>query len=280
MSRRSRALVVIPVYGHHQMTHALLADLERESDRADVVIVDNRGDYPARGGEEILRPGENLGWAGGTNYGTEARRQDHHAALIWLNNDTRLAAGFVAGLFRSWRATRAGLVGPFYDCHWLHQRDPMLPSVGDYRPRPEHFRAPFLDGTCMFVPAATIDRIGLLDTETFAPLGWGAEIDYCLRARAEGMDIVVTRLAYLHHERAVTARTVFEGGYEEYFGQAYPVALEGLRSKWGDSWQRDNGVDPETSQTAALTRHDRVPSLRRRLTRPWPASGHAATPTL
>ncbi|HWG72580.1 MAG TPA: hypothetical protein VG184_00850 [Acidimicrobiales bacterium] len=260
------------------MTHALLADLERESDRTDVVIVDNRGDYPTRGSESVLRPGDNLGWAGGTNYGTRERREDHHAAVIWLNNDTRLAAGFVTGLFRSWRTTAAGLVGPFYDCHWLHQRDQSLPPVASYRARRRHYRAPFLDGTCMFVPATTLDRVGLLDEDTFAPLGWGAEIDYCLQARAVGLDIVVTRLAYLHHERSVTAKTVFEGSYDEYVGMAYPVARAGLRRKWGDDWQVDNGVDPNTSQTAALTRRDRVPGLRRRLDRFQHFSGHATTP--
>jgi GT2 family glycosyltransferase len=257
VSATRRALVVIPVFGHHDMTHALLGDLDREKEQVDVVIVDNRGDYPRRRDEAVLRPGENLGWAAGTNYGTAERRQDHHTAFIWLNNDTRLAAGFVAGLFRAWESTRAGLVGPFYDCHWLHQRDPARPPVAAYRARRRHYRAPFLDGTCMFVPATTADQLGLLDAETFAPLGWGAEIDYCLRARAAAMEVVVTRLAYLHHERSVTARSVFQGGYDEYLEKAYPVALEGLRDKWGD-WQRDCAVDPSTSQTPAVTEKDRV----------------------
>lgn len=259
----SRALVVIPVYGHHATTHRLLADLEREARLFDVVVVDNGGDYPARSNETVLRPGSNLGWAAGTNFGTRAGRQDHHRALVWLNNDTRLSAGFVAGLFRAWRATGAGLVGPFYDCHWRHQRDPDRPDVASYRPRRLHYRAPFLDGTCMFVPAATADAIGLLDADTFAPLGWGAEIDYCLRARAAGLEVVVTRLSYLHHERSVTANAVFPGGYEEYLAKAYPVAVEGMRRKWGERWQQDNGIDTATSQTAALGDGDRLPGYPR-----------------
>jgi GT2 family glycosyltransferase len=255
---RSKVLAVIPVYGHNEMTHALLGDLATESDLVDTVVVDNLGEYEALGDETVLRPGSNLGWAGGTNFGTEQCRRDEHVGFVWLNNDTRLARGFVAGLLRAWRATGAGLVAPFYDCHWTHQRIDERTPVGQYQPRSAHYRATFVDGTCIFVPASTVEAVGLLDAETFAPLGWGAEIDYCLRVRAARMNVVVTRLAYLHHERSVTAKTVFDGGFDEYLGRAYPVALEGLARKWGADWQEKTGVDPATSQTSVLLPADRI----------------------
>lgn len=257
--RLGRVLVVIPVYGHHDMTHDLLADLDRESDIADVVVVDNRGDYPVQGKEAVERPGSNLGWAAGTNLGTSRRRTAEHSAFLWLNNDTRLAEGFVAGLLHAQRRTGSGIVGPFYDCHWLHQRDPSLVPVAHYQPSARHYQAPFIDGTAMLVGANTVDTIGLLDADTFAPLGWGAELDYCLRAREARLKVVVTRLAYLNHRRAVTARTVFSGSYDEYLGVAYPVAVAGLRRKWGDGWRQRTGVDPATSQTLPLGRRHRVP---------------------
>ncbi|MBV8952354.1 MAG: glycosyltransferase family 2 protein, partial [Actinobacteria bacterium] len=95
-----RVLVVIPVYGHHDLTHALVGDLNREEHLADVVVVDNGGDYPAFDGETVLRPGSNLGWAGGTNYGTVEERRPEHVGFVWLNNDTRLSRDFIAGLIR------------------------------------------------------------------------------------------------------------------------------------------------------------------------------------
>ncbi|MDQ2724127.1 MAG: glycosyltransferase family 2 protein [Actinomycetota bacterium] len=258
---RERVLVVIPVYGHHDMTHRLLGDLDRERLLVDVVVVDNLGDYPRRGSELIVRPETNLGWAGGTNAGTAAHRQAEHVGFLWLNNDTRLSPGFTAGLVQSWKETGAGVLGPVYDCHWAHQRAPRVTAADRYRPRRRHYRAPFLDGTAMFVPATTVGRIGLLDADTFAPLGWGAEIDYCLQARAVGREVVVTELAYLNHKRSVTAQTMFAGGYNEYFGRAYPVAMAGLSAKWGD-WQARSGVDPATSQTAPLSRGARLRSRR------------------
>jgi GT2 family glycosyltransferase len=253
-SRRSivdsrRVLVVVPAYGHHEMTHDLVGDLTRESDLADIVVVDNAGDYPASSGEDVVRPASNLGWAGGTNLGTVERRRPEHVGFVWLNNDTRLSAGFLAGLLRCWRATGAGLIGPLYDCYWLHQRPRRTPPVDQYHPRSVHFKAPFVDGTCMFVAASSIDSIGMLDAETFAPVGWGAEIDYGLRVGAARLGVRVTALSYLHHEGSVTGKTAFEGGLQEYATRGYAAAMDGLRRKWGDDWQRRAGIDPATGQT-------------------------------
>jgi GT2 family glycosyltransferase len=235
------------------MTHDLLADLRRERALADVVVVDNGGDYPVIGDELVVRPGTNLGWAGGTNYGTVECGRPEHAGFIWLNNDTRLSAGFVAGLTRCWKTTGAGIVGPFYDCYWVHQRLAERVPVERYRPRTLHFRSPFLDGTCMLVPASTIDAIGLLDAEMFGPVGWGADLDYCLRARDAGLELAVTRLSYLHHEKSVTGQILFEG-LEGYAASGYPVLVRGLSRKWGDGWRETAGIDPSTGQTRPLGR--------------------------
>ena len=239
-------LVVIPVYGQHDLTHAVVDDLAREAALVDVAVVDNGGDYSAIGSEDVLRPGSNLGWAAGTNLGTVERRRPEHDGFLWLNNDTRLSTGFVSGLLRCWEETGAGIVGPVYDCQWLHQRLRRAVPVSRYRPRHRHHQAPFIDGTAMF------DTIGLLDAETFAPVGWGAEIDYSLRAREAGLDLMVTRLSYLNHAKSATGRVVFEGGLQEYAERGLPVAMDGLERKWGPDWRRQAGIDAETQQTAPL----------------------------
>jgi GT2 family glycosyltransferase len=259
-----KVLVVIPVHGHHEMTHALLGDLAREAALVDVVIVDNRGDYPRIGDEDVVVAPHNLGWAEGTNHGTRARVGAGHDAYLWLNNDTRLSEGFVAGLLHCAAETGAGVIGPVYDCHWVHQRARRPVPVERYRPRAVHARASFIDGTAMFVPASTVATIGLLDADTFAPIGWGAEIDYCLRAGNAGLAVVVTRLSYLHHEKSVTGRTAFDGGLTEYAERGFPVAMRGLETKWGAEWRRLAGIDPSTQQTSTPGRRSRVRAGRAR----------------
>jgi GT2 family glycosyltransferase len=79
----------------------------------------------------------------------------------------------------------------------------------------------------MFVPSRTLDAVGLLDSETFAPTGWGADIDYGLRVQSAGLSVVVTRLSYLHHEKSVTAMKAYAGGLEGYGREI---------SKWPPAW--------------------------------------------
>lgn len=258
--RSGRILVVIPVHGGHDMTHALLEDLRREEHLVDVTIVDNGRDYPAAGNEMVLRPEENLGWAQGTNFGTTECRSPDHAAVVWMNNDTRLSPGFFAGLIRAWEETDAGLIGPLYDCYWKHQRPSRAVAVSAYRPQARHYAAPFVDGTCMFVPSSTLEAVGMLDSKTFAPVGWGADFDYGLRVRSAGLSVAVTRLAYLHHEKSMTAKKVFAGGLEEYGSRGDPVMEAGMTKKWGEEWRRHVGIDPATNQTRPARRRERLPA--------------------
>ncbi len=229
----------------------------------DVTVVDNRGDYAQHADEAVLRPDENLGWAGGTNHGTMETLASSHMAVVWLNNDTRLASGFIGGLVRCWRDTRAGLVGPSYDCYWNHQRLRRPVDVRMYRPKARHFTAPFVDGTCMFVPRSTLEAVGMLDSETFAPVGYGADFDYGLRVRSAGDSVVVTRLSYLHHEKSVTANSMYGERLAEYGTHGDSVMAAGMAAKWGDDWWRLAEIDPDTKQTPPPTQRRRA--LKRRL---------------
>lgn len=258
--RSGRILVVIPVHGGHDMTHALLEDLRREDHLVDVTIVDNGHDYPREGDETVLRPRENLGWAAGTNFGTTECLSPDHMGAVWMNNDTRLATGFFAGLVRAWEETSAGLIGPLYDCYWTHQRPSRAVAVSAYRPRARHYAAPFVDGTCMFVPSSTLETIGMLDSETFAPVGWGADLDYGLRVRSAGLSVAVTRLAYLHHEKSMTAKEIYAGGLEEYGSRGDPVMEAGMTKNWGEYWRRTAGIDSATRQTRPANWRDRLPA--------------------
>src|SRR5260370_35085243 len=96
MADSGRVLVVVPAYGHHEMTHDLVGDLTRESNLADIVVVDNEGDYQVISAEDVVRPASNLGWAGGTNLGTLERRGPEHVEVVSLSDNTRLSVEYMS----------------------------------------------------------------------------------------------------------------------------------------------------------------------------------------
>ena len=102
----------------------------------------------------------------------------------------------------------------------------------------------------MFVPSETLDAVGMLDAETFAPVGYGADFDYGLRVRSAGDSVVVTRLSYLHHEKSVTATSMYGDGLAEYGTHGDSVMVAGMAAKWGDDWWRLAEIDPATKQTS------------------------------
>jgi len=249
--------LVIPVFGRDDLTAALLADVEHESDLVDVLVVDNKGDYAPRGFERVLQPGHNLGWLRACNLALTRVERGTWGAGVLLNNDTRLSPGFFAGLLSAWSETGAGLVGPVYNDVWPTQRVEYTGPAACYVPRRLHRRVPFLDGTCMLIPREVLRRVGGLD-QRFARHGWGADFDLALRVRSEGLDVVVTRLAYLTHLRGATARLV-DPCWESFAGTEMN---DGMLSKWGATWHSQLEATWVDDTTTAAREDRRANTLR------------------
>lgn len=231
----SRCAVVIPVYGRHELTHALLGDIAREASLADVIVVDNGGDYPPVGGERVLVQQQNLGWLRGCNTGVRVALEGPADHVVLLNNDTRLSHGFFAGLMAAARRDRVGVVGPRYDDHWAHQHLELDGPPASYQPKPRDRRALFVDGTCMLLRREVLETVGLLDEESFGTTGWGADIDLAYRARRAGWRVVVTDRAYLSHDAGSTARGTHGSG-DTYWERGDRDLRHGLETKWGPDW--------------------------------------------
>ena len=127
-------LITVPVFGQHEYTHALVGDLEREG--ADYLIVDNRGDYPRISNERVVAPGENLGWAGGSDLGFRIAFSEGYSHAMTLNNDTRISKGFVVALLDPRLPADAGVVGPMTDHGFRSAVADQKPAAANYTPRP------------------------------------------------------------------------------------------------------------------------------------------------
>jgi GT2 family glycosyltransferase len=225
--------IIVPVYGQHHLTRAVLQDLRYDGSACTVYIVDNGGDYRAVGEEHVLRSGTNLHWAGGCNFGLLSAQERGHAGYVLLNNDVRLSHGFANGLLEAWRDTDAALVGPVYDDNWPQQRISYAGPADAYDTRQLDRVVPFIDGTCMLIPDQTLRQVGLLDERTWPRYGWGCDKDYALRTRQAGGSVWVTERSYLNHlGRQTAAKTTW---YNEQEAEAENDA--GMAAKWGPAWK-------------------------------------------
>jgi GT2 family glycosyltransferase len=96
------ATVVVPVYGHEPWLERCVAGVLESTDvDVDVVLVDNGGpadlleELEQRPCVRVLRPGRNLGYAGGCNLGAREARGD---VVVLLNQDAVVAADALARL--------------------------------------------------------------------------------------------------------------------------------------------------------------------------------------
>ncbi|MGY4648870.1 glycosyltransferase family 2 protein [Mycobacterium sp. URHB0021] len=192
-------LIGVPVYGQHEYTHALLADLRREP--ADFVIVDNKGDYPRIGDEQVITPGRNLGWAGGSNFILRYAFANGYSHAMTLNNDTRLSPGFVDGVLDPRNPEDAGIVVPVYDDINGHLRivSEYRGPAADYHPKPVLRKLPFADGCAFMISRAAWLAVGEFDERAWGKFAWGADADLCLRARKAGFGVYGTEMAYINH---------------------------------------------------------------------------------
>ena len=235
-------LLAVPVYGRADLTDTVLADLARDPvDGARVVVVDNRGDYE-HPGAEVVRPGRNLKWLGTVNWALDTATAAGDEVCVVLNNDTRLSRGYLAAVVRTFAACDdVAVAAGVYDDFWLHQRALTVPATAaDYEPVDAYRSVPFCDGTGIAFSVAAAARIGRLDAVAFPEQGYGADLDYAIRARRAGYRCVVTEGAYLSHLR----RGTMDGVPEETGEFHRHEILTGMESLYGDAWRPLLGLGP------------------------------------
>jgi GT2 family glycosyltransferase len=199
----------------HRCVAALLADA---GDRAEVVVVDNGS---TDGSVEFLRaawPGvrvvalpRNVGFAAGNNAGARDATAEY---LIFLNNDTEVASGWLTALLAAADAHGArGVIGSKVVFVQAQAGSPVLvDSAGD-----DYFRAGGATkswhrrpadsapgsrevfsacGAAMLVPRTIFTELGGFDERLFVIY---EDVDLCYRARLRGYTVHYAADAVVHH---------------------------------------------------------------------------------
>ncbi len=249
MPLRDRVVIAVPAYGAAHLTDTVLADLlDSPTDvlpNSRIVVIDNRGDYePTRADRRlsIHRPGRNLRWIGSANAALDSAAENGDDVCVVVNNDTRLSPDFAYWMARSFHdCPGAAVAAACYDDFWLHQRAHAIPPRADDYDIIEAYRSvPFCDGTAIAFSTPVAAVLGRLDERAFPSQGYGADIDYALRARQQGFRCLVTDAAYVSHLR----RGTMDGLVDETSEAHRAEILTGLEQNWGPGWRAEAGLSP------------------------------------
>lgn len=192
---------------------------------ASIVVVDNSSKVlvephlaPEFPGVHFVRSEVNGGWAGGNNLGLHYAYKHGADYIILLNNDTIVAPDLVSRLVLAAESNPTyGVIGPvirFMDPPSEVQTDGVLynrPGVPGFFQRekvpltttnpPSVIPVDIVNGCCMMIRRAVVDRIGEIDPAFFLV---HEESDYCLRAQAAGFTNGVIAEALVWHKGSST----------------------------------------------------------------------------
>jgi hypothetical protein len=228
MSDETKIGVVILTMENSEDTIECLASLARiERDDVEVILVANGSSdtcvmriHSRFPNVAVIRRGENIGFAAGCNLGIRAAIEELGCThVLLLNNDTVVQPDILDEMMCAMNsAPDIAAVGAkiyFYDRPNVidHVGGVMDPVTGigtragifeEERGRHETLRdSDYATGAALFTSAEMLERIGLLDPAYF---NYFEDTDWCARARAEGLRIVVNPKAKAWHKisRAVT----------------------------------------------------------------------------
>jgi GT2 family glycosyltransferase len=208
---RSVSAVVI-AYEAGELLPRCIAALDGQAGLLETIVVDNgsvdgsvdlaAGRFPAT---KVVRPGRNLGFAGGVNAGARAARGE---LLLFLNPDVFLPPGCVSELASELSDHSVGVVGPpLYvvaagGMEYGYTLDPIGSPVALH----ERARPLYVSGCALMTRARLFRQLGGFDERFFMIF---EDVDYCWRVLLRGFDVQVASSAPAWHEGGA----VTPGGY-------------------------------------------------------------------
>lgn len=221
--------VVVPVYGGHDDVTRCLESVIRHAQgdvTFDLLVIDDASPEPrltryvddlaARTSPvnvTVLHNSENLGFVKTCNRAFRETAGD----VVLLNSDTVVTEGWLDGLADAASEPDVATVTPLTNfgslctlptsviaAFALDGPDPRIDACARFvreqtlRRRPEVITGV---GFCMYVTRTALDAVGLFDDETFG-LGYGEEVDFCLRASRAGFRHVVDDATFVYHRGA------------------------------------------------------------------------------
>lgn len=211
--------VIVPTLDGGQSLLDCLGSIPRETElQTEIILVDNASSdgSPLRAGElfsgvHVIRNDENRGFSIACNQGASIAQGEF---LLFLNDDARLAEGYLEQLVRSAKKGVFQVLQPL-----LLSEEQTVDSAGDlftptgflwhqtdHASRTEAFPVFAVKGACVLIRRDHFEKLGGFCESYFA---YFEESDFCWRARMAGYEIGVDPLAKTLHGGGRTTRRVF-----------------------------------------------------------------------
>jgi glycosyltransferase involved in cell wall biosynthesis/GT2 family glycosyltransferase len=219
--------VIVPVYGAAADLQACLASVERHTDlMRHRVVLTLDGPQPAEvmdvvaafakrqhAAARLLEHEERLGFAGNVNRALRATASD----VVLLNSDTLVTARWLEKLCdAAYSDGDVGTVTPLSNHATLcsvprgfvenalpsgmgvEEFGALIENVSESVSERCYVKIPTGVGFCLYVRRAVLDDVGLLDEQRFG-LGYGEEVDFCLRALQRGWVHLADDATFVYH---------------------------------------------------------------------------------
>lgn len=236
--------MILPCW-HHSLAHAILDQLqEGASFPHRILVIDNsctfkRPDDGHAVQPNIINVGKNLGYLRANNLGLDygLRRHQDTDLFICMNDDLKLSRDFLSNLWCAWKNSGLDFFQPAYDDEYHPHLTPcQVCDAESYLPMDVEKDVPYIDGTVMCIPKATVESVGLFDAGHFGDTSWGDAYDYSIRCRHAGLRVGVTHRAYVNHYNHHSYR--LDGVEDEYVAKGHRELQRGMHAKYGHQWRK------------------------------------------
>jgi GT2 family glycosyltransferase len=207
-------LVIIKHFRYTELTDACLASIKASMLPAgtDVLVVDSTPDADyVYGDVRVVKSDNALGLIESLNRAIDGQ----HDLYVCLNNDTVVHPRWLVSLQAVFeRDARVGVAAPLYDQPGGGLLELVPPFPPDHQERAAWLDAHLdpndgvevtrhVDNCVWAFPQRLVSQIGLPDG-AFPGAGWGANLDYCYRARVAGWLVVAARGSFISHRHRAT----------------------------------------------------------------------------
>lgn len=240
--------IIIPVYNQLAYTAACLESIASIPTDVgyEVLVVDDASSDDTQAwlgrcrGVRVLRNRRNKGFIGTCNRGAKHARGRY---LVFLNNDTRVTAGWLDALVDTFRARPdAGIVGArlvfadgtLQEAGGIVFRDATGWNFGrgDDPDRPEYrfvSEADYVSGACLAIERERFAALGAFDKH-YAP-AYYEDTDLCFKARRAGLKVLYQPASTVIHFEGATSGTDETTGAKRY----QVVNREKFLERWADT---------------------------------------------